>query len=197
MGNDQHLHTCTHTCTHTNTHTTDTLLIDTDTHTHALLTTHSPQKSEGILILERCGWFSFLGALHLRLLTMGHTDAYAPRTDTHTRGHRPTLGARSVFVQKFTRRAGAASIQYWRWWRGRASKDVPVTGRGRAPRAWTQSLPVLLLSLPAPTWGLAARYLLWEVLSAETSAGSSDASPRPCRGVEQKQGSRLWLKSLR
>jgi len=45
---------------------------------------------------------------------------------------------------------GAASIQYWRW-RGQASEDIPGALKGRAPRAWTQRLPILLLSRPAPS----------------------------------------------
>lgn len=128
------------------------------------------------------------------------TQMYTLQGETPTQTGTVLLWARrSIFVQKFTKRVGAASIQYWRW-RGQASKDVPVALTGRAPTAWTQRLPILLLSLPVPSSEVAVWYLLWAALSAGTSAGSSDASLRPCedcRGVEQTQGSHLRLKSLR
>lgn len=70
----------------------------------------------------------------------------------------PHTGARSrsgraescLYGNSPNRGVGGAGIQYWRW-RGQASEDVPGALKGRAPRAWTQKLPILLLSLPGPS----------------------------------------------
>lgn len=85
-------------------------------------------------------------------------------TPTH-RGTVSLWARKSIFVQKFIKRVGAASVQYWRW-RGQASKDIPVALRGRAPRTWTQRLLILLLYQRHVRRGL-AWYLLWAVLSAD------------------------------
>lgn len=77
-------------------------------------------------------------------------DVYTPSRHPHTWGHSPTRHVDPYLYRNAPNRGvGAAGIQYWRS-RGQASKDVPVA-RSRAPRAWTQRIPILLLFLPVPT----------------------------------------------
>lgn len=96
------------------------LHVHTHTHTHTS-TTHSPQKSEGILIRYVDGsLFQRARRQDFQRLDM---DVDTPRGETHTWGT-VRLAPRSIFVQKCTKRGGTASIQYWRW-RGQASQGVP------------------------------------------------------------------------
>lgn len=110
--------------------------------THATCTHFSQQHTALKKVRESKFYSDMDGSFQnsaLRYSKVGHTDVKTPRREHPLLEHLLPSGMQSLICRNPpARRVGAASIQYW-------------NGGYRAPKAQTQRLPSLLLSLPAPS----------------------------------------------